>query len=259
MNLVRALLLILVHATATAGETTDYKVGPRDVIEVQVYGEPDLSRPYEVSSSGEITVPFLGSVTVVGLSPLEIGERLATGYRDGILNNPQVSVRVGEHRSQQIEVYGAVKKPGPYFLEGPTTLLEAIGRAGWVDLQKSSNHVVLRRATGEVVALSLDAVQSGERNLTLMAGDVVSVEEGQVVYVGGEVEKAGPVAFTQGLTVMQALLRAGGPNETALLRSAYVVRAGEKLEVNLRRIAEGRESDLVMEPGDQLFLKENPL
>lgn len=258
MKLALALLLAL-PGVAFAGEPADYKVGPRDVIEVEVYGEPDLSRPYEVSSAGEITVPFLGAVPVVGLTPLEVGERLVVGYRDGILNNPQISVRVGEHRSQQIEVYGAVKKPGPYYLEGPTTLLEAIGLAGWVDLQKSTNHVILRRATGEVVALSLDSVQSGERNVTLMAGDVVSVEEGQVVYVGGEVEKAGPVAFTQGLTVMQALLRAGGPNETALMRGAYVVRDGEKLEVNLRRIADGRESDLVMQPGDQLFLKENPL
>lgn len=257
-----ALALLLAtgwSVTAFAGEDADYRIGPRDLVEVQVYGEPDLSASFEVTGGGAITVPFLGAVAIGGLTPAEVAARLTEGYRDGILNNPQITVHVAQHRSQQVEVYGAVKKPGPYYLEGPTALLEIIGRAGWVDAQKSSNHVVLRRATGESVTLTLDEVKSGERNIPLMAGDVVSVEEGQVVYIGGEVEKAGPVVFTEGLTVMQALLKAGGPKETALMRGAYIVRNGEKMPVNLRRISDGRESDLAMQPGDQLFLKESPL
>lgn len=229
------------------------------MVEVEVYDEPELSKAYEVSASGTITVPFLGELPVKGQTSNDVARQLTEGYLDGILVHPQISVRVAEHRSQQVEVYGAVEKPGPYYLEGPTTLLEILGRAGWIDTDKSSNHVVLRRDDGDSVTLTVAAVVSGERNIPLRRGDVVSVEEGQVVYVGGEVEKAGPVIYSEGLTVMQALLRAGGPSETARLKGAYIVRNGEKVPVNLRRISDGRDADLTMEPGDQLFLKESPL
>lgn len=257
--MIRLLLALLLTPAAFAADEADYQIGPRDVVEVEVYDEPEMSKSYEVSANGTITVPFLGVIEVRGRTSADVAEQLTTGYLDGILVHPQVTVRVAEHRSQQVEVYGAVEKPGPYYLEGPTTLLEILGRAGWVDTDKSSNHVVLRRSTGDSVALTLDAVVSGEKNLELRRGDVVSVEEGQVVYVGGEVEKAGPVIYSEGLTVMQALLRAGGPNETARLKGAYIVRNGEKVPVNLRRISDGRDADLAMQPGDQLFLKENPI
>lgn len=257
--MLRLLLALSLAGPALAADDADYRIGPRDVVEVEVYGEPDLSKEFEVSGGGAITVPFLGSVDLRGLTPGEAAGKLTEGWKDGILINPQVTVRIAEHRSQQVEVYGAVKKPGPYYLEGPTTLLEVLGRAGWVDTQKSSNMVIVRRDTGDVVRLTLDEVKRGETTFALMRGDQISVEEGQVVYVGGEVEKAGPVVFAEGLTVMQALLRAGGPKETALLRGAYIVRNGEKVPVNLRKIGDGRESDLVMQPGDQLFLKESPL
>lgn len=257
--MLRFLLAFALAGPALAAEDADYRIGPRDVVEVEVYGEPDLSKEFEVSGSGAITVPFLGSIEVRGLTPSEAATRLSDGWKDGILINPQVTVRIAEHRSQQVEVYGAVKKPGPYYMDGPTTLLEVLGRAGWVDAKTSSNMVIVRRDTGDVVSMTLEEVKGGETNFQLMRGDEISVEEGQLVYIGGEVEKAGPVVFVEGLTVMQALLRAGGPKETARLRGAYIVRNGEKLPVNLRRISDGRESDLVMQPGDQLFLKESPL
>lgn len=245
---------------ALAQDGAGYRIGPNDVLDVDVYGEPDLSASYEVTSDGTLVMPFADPMSVKGLSTTQIAEVVTNRYLEGILINPQVTVRVAEHRSQQVEVYGAVKNPGRYYLEGPTKLTEILGSAGWIDAQKSSRHVVIRRQTGEAVALSIDEVmKGGEANLPLRGGDVVSVEEGQVVYVGGEVEQAGPVVFSEGLTVMQALLKAGGPSETARLRGAYVMRDGERLPINLKRVSDGRESDLVMRPGDQLFLKESPL
>jgi polysaccharide export outer membrane protein len=184
---------------------------------------------------------------------------LTEKYLDGLLNNPQISVRVAAHKSQQVEIYGAVKSPGPYYLSGPTTLLEMIGRAGWINADKSSNHVLLIRPGAEPLALSINAVMEGDSNIPVRGGDVISVEEGKVVYVGGEVETAGPVAYFEGLTVMQALLKAGGPNETARLRGAYVMRDGEKIPVNIKRIIEGRDADVSLRSGDQLYLKESPI
>jgi len=251
---------VLVGGPSYAADVGTYQVGPRDVLGVEVYGEDEITRQFEVSANGTITVPFIGTLSVQGLTADEIQQELTARFLDGILNQPQVSVRVAEHRSQQVEVYGAVKKPGPFYLEGPTTLLEMIGRAGWIDSQKSSRHVIVRRATGEAVALSLTSVMAGsEDNLVLRPGDVISVEEGQLVYVGGEVEDAGSVVFFEGLTVMQALLKAGGPSETARLRGAYLVRDGEKIPVNLKRMSDGREPDVGMQPGDQLFVKESPI
>ncbi len=257
--LLRLALLLLLVSQASAGEKAAYEIGVRDVISVEVYGEPDLSNDYEVSATGTITAPLLGRLPIEGLSPEEVEALLTQKYRDGLLNNPEISVRVSEHRSQRVEVYGAVEKPGPYYLDGPATLLEMLGRAGWIDEKKSSRSVTLRRKSGQIVALSLTAVMSGDANPGMVAGDVVSVDEGQLVYVGGEVEESGPVVYTDGLTVMQALLLAGGPSAYARLRNAYIVRDGKKIPVNLRRIREGREADVSLYPGDQLFVRESPI
>ncbi|NCG17534.1 MAG: hypothetical protein GWP91_00775 [Rhodobacterales bacterium] len=246
-------------STAIAGDES-YRIGPKDVLSVEVYGEEEPSRDYKVSAAGLLSMPFLEPVQVQGLTPEEAASLLTGMSLDGFYNNPQISVRVSEHLSQQVKVLGAVKKPGVYHLEGPSSLLEILGEAGWIDVQKSSDQVRIVRTTGEIITVGLqELVNGGAASVTVLPGDLVSVVAGAVVYVGGEVEKAGSVMFFEGLTVMQALLKVGGPNETAKLRGAYVMRDGEKIPVNLKRISDGRESDYEMRPGDQLFLKESPI
>ncbi|MEM6930018.1 MAG: SLBB domain-containing protein, partial [Myxococcota bacterium] len=79
------------------------------------------------------------------------------------------------------------------------------------------------------------------------------------VFVGGEVAKPGQIAFAEGVTVSEAVMKAGGHSETARLAGAYVLRDGSRIPVNLRRILRGKADDPELRPGDQVMVPESPL
>lgn len=251
---------LLAFAPAAFAADDAYRIGPQDVLTVDVYDEPELSGKRTVTSDGTVFVALIDAVEVEGLTAEEAAERIAEELRDGYLVSPQVSVAITEYRSQKVSVVGAVKNPGEYYLSAPTTLLEMLARAGNVDGKVSAGEVRVRRANGDTVVMSLDALfGTGDGDLQLRAGDIVSIPEGQFVYVAGEVQKPGAIVFWDGLTVTQALTKAGGPSEYARLKGAYILRDGERVPVNLKRILDGREADMTLEPGDQLVLKQSPI
>jgi polysaccharide export outer membrane protein len=249
--------MLLIAVAAAEDATAPYLVGPGDVLSIEVFGEPDLTRQIEVSPSGAITAPLLGPVQVAGSDTETIAAKLMGAYQDGYLNQPQIAVRVTTFKSQAVVVAGT-KKPGTYYLSQPTSLLGLLGEAGWVDADRTSGHIIVRRATGEDLTASLEDVLSGVVDPVIQAGDAVRVEEGQLVWLGGEVTKEGAVVWTNGLTVSEALIRSGGPTEMAKLRGAYVLRDDEKIPVNLKRIKDGRSPDLAMQPDDRLYVPVSP-
>jgi polysaccharide export outer membrane protein len=254
-----ALLLLLVVPAISWGQD-GYLVGPRDVLRVEVYGEAGLSGSQSVREDGTLFIPLVQAVEVAGLTPRQVAERISERLGDGYLVSPQVKVEVETYLSQKVSVVGAVAEPGEYYLTGPTTLLDVLARAGNADTATSAGAVRIHRADGQRLVVSLEQLMStGQGNLALQADDVVTVPEGQFVYVSGEVVQPGAIVFWDGLTVTQALTKAGGPSETARLRGAYILREGERVPIDLKRILAGRESDVGLRPGDQLFLKESPL
>ena len=254
------------HAQSTAvyaGDESvraDYAVGPRDVLEVAVVGEPELSGQVVVAEDGVARLPYVGGIQVTGRTVDEVAALISDAYRGDYLVNPQVTVTVKDHRSQQVEVYGAVKRQGAYYLSKPTTVLELLGLAGGVEANKSSNQVVLRHADGSTQTVNYDQMRAtGEGNLVLEPGDTVTVQDSQFVYVAGHVEKPGTVAYFDGITVLNALIQAGGPAETARLKGAYILRDGEQIPVNIKRIQDGKDPDEALRPGDKLYLRESPI
>jgi polysaccharide export outer membrane protein len=237
-----------------------YRVGPRDVVEVRVYGEEALTGEFVVGDDGAIVLGYANRQVLAGKTIGEIEDDLTTILGSTFLVNPRVDVEVVEYRSQRVEVVGAVKTPGEYFLEGPTTLVQMLARAGNVDTERSSREVRVRSANGDVQIIPLDALLgSGIGDRPLLAGDVVAVPEGQYVFVNGQVGTPGRILYLDGLTASQALSQAGGATEFAHLRGAHVLRQGERLPVNLRRVMLGRDADIVLQPGDQLVLREAAL
>ncbi|MFT5457409.1 MAG: polysaccharide export outer membrane protein [Myxococcota bacterium] len=252
-----------VEALPTLGpdHSDGYRVGPGDTIQVQVVGEEDLSNTYTVERSGAFKMPYIDKVKVDGLTADEITSLLVERYTDGVLNHPQIAVSVQTHEAHKVVVSGQdVKNPGRYALTGPTTVLEILSMSGWVGRGGSSREVELSRPDGTSMTLDLSTLAANPATDVLLVGDDrLTVKQGHVVYVGGEVAKPGSVPFEPGLTVLQALSEVGGPNGTARLRGAYVLRGEERINVNLRRIQDGREADLSLEPGDQLFLRESAI
>ena len=191
----------------------------------------------------------------------EIAASLTTKLASDFLVDPQVTVRVETFASRKVNVVGAVRKPGVIPLTGPTTLLDILSEAGGVVAERSSQEVQVKRArTGEIEPLVVNLerlLSAGEGNVTLEAGDVVYVPEGALVFVSGQVGKPGQVPWRDGLTVTQAMVAAGGPVRTANLRKAYILREGGRIEINLRRVMKGKDADVPIQQGDQLFVDES--
>ena len=245
-------------AAASMPVPSEYQLGSRDVIEIVVLGEPSLSGRFTITDDGTLRMPELGVVSVEGHSRDDLAAFLEERLRDGYLLRPQVTVQVVEHKSQRVDVAGAVVTPGEYFLQGPTSLLQLLSRAGGIENDKSIGEVRVRRNDGTELVVNYTELARGEvEDVGLLAGDVVLVPEGQQVYVGGEVEQPGALLFADSLTVTQALMRVGGPSELARLRGAYILRDGERIVINLKRILDGRDANVVMQPGDQLYLRKS--
>jgi polysaccharide biosynthesis/export protein len=248
-------MLFLASALAS---TTDYRVGPGDVLRVDIYGET-FGGTFVVGTNGAISMPYCELVPVGGLTVLEAEDAVEACLADGYLVDPQVSVRIEEYKSQRVEVLGAVVKPGLYYLTGETTLRSVIGQAGGVQAEKSVGRVVVTRANGDRVVIPIDEIMGPPGEVALQRGDSVNVDEGELVWVGGEVEKPGSIGYVDGMTVTQALMKAGGPTGVARLSGAYLLRDGDRISVNLRRMLRGKDADFVMEPGDRLVVQESPL
>ena len=255
-------MIISLAAAAAEPEPGDtYRLGAGDTVEIQVYQEEDLTGMYTIREDGFIEMPLLGRVCAVGRSVGELSDGLAEELGSAFLVNPQVSVRVETFNSQPVQVLGGVNKPGVIYLTGPTTLQEILAKAGGLSSVGSAQEVLIKNDwDGEQKNVDLGRLLSeGEGNYQLRGGDVVYVSEGQTVYVAGEVDKPGSVPFQEGLTITEAIAEAGGATPTATLREVYILRDGERLQINVKRILKGRIPDVELMRGDQIFIEESVL
>lgn len=119
-----------VSIAASRPSLGDYRIGPEDLIEVQVFGVDQLARTVRVNSYGMVSLPLIGSLPLGGLTAQEAERTIARKLAENYLQDPQVSVFIKEYTNQRVTVEGAVAKPGIYPLRGETTLLRAIAMAG---------------------------------------------------------------------------------------------------------------------------------
>jgi len=164
---------------AVKGVGTTLGVG--DVFEVKVFGEPELSGVYRVSSDGVINFPLVGKVKAEGRSPTELSDALTARLKDGFLRNPQVSIFVKDYNSKKIFVFGEVQKPGTFGYDDDMTIIQAITNAGGFLKTAAKNKVSVTRIEDGVekrVFLSVEEIGRGkEKNFFMKPGDIVFVPE----------------------------------------------------------------------------------
>jgi polysaccharide export outer membrane protein len=117
---------------AAAGRVTgarDYRIGPDDTLDINVFQIAELTRTVHVDSGGRILLPLLGSVQASGLTPDQLSVEIAEALKKSYMKDPQVTVAVKEAQSQRVTVDGAVIQPGVYPLSGRTTLIQAVSLA----------------------------------------------------------------------------------------------------------------------------------
>lgn len=255
MRLLQWLYIVVALLVTTPGFAQDYQVGAGDTLSVEVFGEPQLSRRALVPFGCSLDVDLIGAVRICGRTTREIAADIESLYAAGFLVSPHVIVQVATYGSQKIEVRGAVKTPGIQVLTGPTSLSQAITAAGGPD-GDNVVEVEVVSADGRVQSYQLSALNLAEPPILVSGSDTIILRQGRHVYVDGQVKTEGPVPFHEGLTVSQAVSLAGGPNEYALLRRAFILKSdGGRIVVNLIRIRNGKAQDVVLVPDDRVTLR----
>lgn len=159
---------------------SDFVIGESDVLNINVWKEPEISQSVVVRPDGKISLPLIGEVLVSGLTPVQAQTLLANKLQS-LLTNPQVTVTVTEIRSRVVFVTGEVVKPGTYPLLVPTTILQSITNAGGLGQFANKKGIfVLRTVDGKQQRFSFNYSQvlkgeKPEQNIILHPGDTVVV------------------------------------------------------------------------------------
>jgi len=153
-----------------------YKIGPEDVLLIRVWREPELSGAVAVRPDGMVTVPLVGDIQVNGLSPEGLGARLKDEFAR-FVNNPIVQVYVQSVRSKKYYVSGQIARTGEFPLIVPTTVLEALAKAGNFTDFANRKKIVVIRGDKRFIFNYNDVIKGKktEQNIYLENGDFIIV------------------------------------------------------------------------------------
>jgi len=253
-----------------------YRLGPDDVIAVNIYGHPDLSVPDPtlssavpgvlITSDGSVQLPLIGPVMVGGDSVNEAQSAIATAY-GRYVTNPQVSVQLTQARSFRYYILGQFSSPGVKYPGHAMTLLPALALGGTVDLNSADlyqAYVAQGNVKLPVDLHSLLVEGDMSQNITLASGDTIVVPSSaaESAFVLGAVGKPGQVQFVGGsLSLLQALSDAGmglGNITQARFSDVHIIRAGgtsaQLIVVNARATLHGQAADFPLQPGDIVYV-----
>ena len=155
-----------------------YLIGPGDILAINIWKEPELSKQVVVRLDGKISLPLVNDVKAAGLNCVELRERLIKSYKKYV-EVPEVSVTVVESHSKKIYVLGKVNKPGEYILQKDMTVVQALSLAGglgeWAD---RSDIRLIREINGteKTFRVDYDAIVSGKdlsQNVKLLPDDTI--------------------------------------------------------------------------------------
>ncbi|MDH5467372.1 MAG: polysaccharide export protein [Candidatus Aminicenantes bacterium] len=249
----------------------EYKVGPKDLLDISVFGLEELNKTVRVSEEGKISLPLLGEVAVEGLTKAELEKKLSQLLEEKYLQNPQVTVFIKEYQSKRVFLLGAVEHPGPYELLGRTTLLQIISQAGGLKNEAGDEILVIRQLEDDrskSIKISIDElILRGDTalNIPLEPNDIVSipVDKAVFVYVFGQVNKPGALEVKRSNipTLLQAIAQAGGFSERASKSGVLIKRIDKdgkehQIKVNVRNIMKGKQKDIELKENDIVYVPE---
>ena len=204
-------------AQASGSARSEYVLGSGDVVRIVVYQNPDLSLEARVSEAGSISYPLIGAARIGGLTVNEAEKRIADALRQGnFVKQPQVSILVVQVRGNQASVLGNVNRPGRVPLEvAEMRLSDVLAMAGGVAAAGADLITVVGNRAGQPYRVEVDlptVFGPGKRgeDLVIQNGDVVWVDRAPMVYIYGEVQRAGAHRLERGMSVMQLLATGGG-------------------------------------------------
>jgi polysaccharide export outer membrane protein len=260
---IKTIILLLAVVLPSPVYAWDYMIGEGDTLTVSVWGEKDLSLSAKVRPDGKITLPAVGEVTAANTTTKDLQDVL-TGKLKGIVKNPIVTVMVTDMTNNKAYVFGGGVKSGVFMLTQRTTLLQLLCQiedAKKADLKRA---YVLR--SGKKIKedfFNLFINGNAAEDITIEPNDVifipVNVEKN--VYVMGAVITPKFIEYREGLTVMEAILEAGGFTKYASQNATIIYRKeGDKqvsLPVKIKKLTNGDLSqNAKLRPGDYVVVEE---
>ena len=268
-------ILICVVVGVTQGQQQTYVLGPGDVVEVKVFGQPDLNSTAQVDGDGNLSsLPFLDAISAKCRTEKQVQKDIAVAY-SRLIKDPQVSVRVIDRKSRQpAQVSGAVRTPGKVPTERKLRLNELIAASGGITEKAAGTIQILHTESllcpgpgEEVEALpvagtaiplqivKLSDLQAGSVNPIIRSGDLVLVTEAVPVYITGSVVSPGSVMLTDQLTLSKALGMVGGTRKEAKLSEIKIYRQKgnapqQVLKVDFEAVKKTQNPDIFLQPYD---------
>ncbi|MBI1796801.1 MAG: polysaccharide export protein [Candidatus Eisenbacteria bacterium] len=269
------MVAVLLIAGVGAARAEDYVLGADDVLQVSVWLHPELERTVTIAGDGTIVYPPIGSLAAAGLTPKQLGDKLANQLGTFLRQTTAVTVTVSQFMSRSVFVSGAVSKPGRYGFEHIPGLIDAISQAGGVVAGADLAHVQVIRKEGDnrrtieadVAASLRDGV--GSTLPQLKPGDTVLIPSinapgqapgaGEGVGVIGQVVRPGLYTVNGTSDVWSVLAAAGGVSALGDLGSVNVITrqgAGQAVAtINLREaLKHGTRAPFLVRTGDVIFV-----
>ena len=254
--------------------TNDFTLGPADEIAIELLGEDRSLSTTFVMPDGKIYFHLAPGVDVWDLTVKE-AEAAVSNELKAYIRDPRVVITIEKANSRRVAVMGRLAAPGVFNLEKPTTVLEAISRAGGLFTSRFTgtteeladlHHSFLIRE-GEMLPIDFQQLVRGgdtSQNVYLQADDYIYIPSAlsQEVYILGAVTQPRAVGFKDQLTIIQAVAQAKGTLKGAWLKEIAIVRGSltepKIARVNLQAILEGRAPNVKLRPRDIIYVPRHP-
>lgn len=274
--------------------SSEYLLGEGDTLKVKVVGKEwmdDSLLALTISNSGEISIPYLGSLQAAGLTSGQLEEKIVSLFTEKqLLKQPDVLVYITDYKAKPFFITGEVDNPGEYIMSQELTLMEGILMAGGIDPGADSfGYLHRRKSPGEpnlqparaaqnpslgepgveVIKIDLRPLKKGgvpNPDILLRKGDVLVIPKSRDMrfYVVGDVKSPGAVVIPpppeRAIMVSQAIAQVGGPSKTAKMSQGMLIRYNEKdgsreeKKVDFAAILKGKQPDFEIRPNDIIFI-----
>ena len=265
-----------------APATSEYTLGPGDQVGIKVVDlEEFTDRSVRIDPNGFVDLPMIGRIEAAGLT-IDQFKGILSAKLSRYINAPQITLNLTENQNQTVSVIGSVNSPGIVPLPGPRRVLDVLSLAGGVKPDAGARLILTRQiqrgaipVTGAKIdpsgqystaSLSLDellAASTPADNIFIRPGDVISVPRADVVYVVGDVKRAGgfPLSSHPTISILQALSLAEGLDHDASPNHARILRPTpggdgkpKEIPVDISRILSGQNPDVPLFANDVLFV-----
>lgn len=162
-------------------DTLQETLAPLDVLNIKVFGAPDLGGDYQIDYKGNLKLPLIEEVHALGQTRLSLARVLETKLEESYLQNAEVAIVMKSARFRTFSVDGSIAKPGRYPMKEKTSLMEAIAMSGGVDKYANLNRIVVFREVNDqkyIAGFNLKSIRDGETADPQIEKDDIIVVDG---------------------------------------------------------------------------------